>query len=184
MDKLKTTKQIFALMVVLTIAAVFFYVLFFNNIKEKNKTISLITNDVDIAVQRDIKLRSVKDLIKDTQESRSELDTYFVIDDKIVDFIEDVERIGRYTGADVEVISVNVDDNRNAENDISELLKLNFEVKGEWREVFQFLVLIEKMPFKIDISTVSLRVVHSDDIKEDSSRMWKGYFSISTIKLK
>jgi hypothetical protein len=184
MNKLKTTKQIFALMMVLAIAVIFSYVLFFNNIKEKNKTISLITNDVNIAVQRDIKLRSAKDLIKDTQESRSELDTYFVIDDKLVDFIEDVERISRYTGADVEVMSVNVDDNKNAENDISELLKLNFEAKGEWKEVFQFLALIEKMPFKIDVSTASFRVIHSDDIEEDSPRIWKGFFSISTIKLK
>ncbi|MBL7045136.1 MAG: hypothetical protein ISR98_00855 [Parcubacteria group bacterium] len=181
MDKLKTTKQIFMFMTILTIAVIISYSFFFYNIKEKNKMISLMTNETDAAIQREVKLRSVKDLIKDTQENRLKLDTYFVVDDKIVNFIEEIEELSRDVGVDTEVVSVNVDEGK--ANNISELLKLDLNIEGKWEDVFQFITLIEKMSFKISVSQASLQVIYDNESKI-SSGIWKGFLSINVVKLK
>ena len=187
MDKFKTTKQFLIFSIILATASVVSYIIFFNLVKGKNEDVSLITNEIDIAIQKEIKLKSVKDLIKDTENDRKKLDTYFVADDKIVNFIEDVEKIGSDIGVDVEVVSVSISDSKSqvpAHSKISEQLNLDFKVEGMWSDVFQFLAIMEKLPFKIDISKTSLEVVYSDTARKISSGKWKGFFSITVIKTK
>lgn len=183
MNKFKATKQILAFIIILTTASIVFYILFFNTIKNKNKEISLILNVTDTAIQREIKLKSVDEIIKDTEYERKKLDTYFVADDSIVDFIEDIEELGRYVGIDIEIASVNIDNDLKTEDAISEILNLNIETKGKWEDIFYFLSLIEKMPFKIDIEKADLYIVYEDD-KKNVSTIWKGFFNINVIKLK
>lgn len=182
MDKFKATKHTLIFTIILTIAAIAFYVLFFGNIKEKNENISLIKNEVNIAVQKEINLRSVKDLIKETKEDRLKLDTYFIADDKVVDFIENLEQLSKYAGVDIEVVSVDV--SQDVKKNMSESLDLDFKVSGKWRDIFHLLTLIENMPLKIKILKTNLKVVYSDGVNKKSSGVWEGFFSISTIKLK
>lgn len=184
MKQFKTTKQILAFTIILAIASIVFYVLFFNNIKEKNNMISTIINDVDTAVQKEVKLKSVKDIIKDTTDGREKIDTYFINDDEIIGFIGEVEKIGRDIGVDVEIISVSISDSKLQQDNISELLDLDLKAEGQWSRIFHFLALIEKMPFKINISTINLEAIYESDNKKDSSGIWKGFFSINAIKLR
>ena len=184
MDRLKKTKQTLIFIAIISIASMVSYVVFFKKVEKKNEAVFFVTKEADAAVQKEIKLRSVKELIKDTEMDRSKLDTYFVSDDKIVDFIEDVENLGLLTDSYVEVISVNVSSDRGSKDSLSELLNIDFEVKGGWREIFHFVTLLEKMPFKIDVSRVNLEVVYDNTTKKDITGVWKGFFSIAVIKSK
>lgn len=184
MKQFKTTKQILALTMILAIASVVFYVLFFNNVKGKNETISTIINDIDIAIQKETRLKSAKDIIKDTETGRGKLDTYFIDNEEIIDFIEEIEKIGRDIGVEIEIISVSISDSKIQRDNISEVLNLDLKAEGKWSSVFHFLALIEKMPFKINISKINLQVVYNDGDKKNSSGIWKGFFSISAIKLR
>lgn len=183
MNKFKATKQILALTTILAIASIVFYVLFFNALKNKNEEISLILNVTDTAIQRELKLRSVGEIIKDTEDEREKLDTYFVADDHVVDFIESIEELGRYVGVDIETVSVNINDNLKTKDSISEILNLSIETRGDWEDVFYFLALMEKMPFRIDIANADLYAVYRNDGK-DTSVSWKGFFNINVFKLK
>ncbi|MBT3282845.1 hypothetical protein HON59_01515 [bacterium] len=184
MKQFKTTKQVLTFTAILAIVSVTFYVLFFNNIKEKNNTISAIVNDVDIAVQKETKLKSVKNIIKDTADGREKIDTYFIKDDEIINFIGEVEKIGRDIGVEVEIISVSIGDSKLQQDNVSELLNLDLEAEGSWSRVFRFLTLVEKMPFKVNISTINLEAIYEGESKKYSSGIWKGFFSINAIKLR
>jgi Tfp pilus assembly protein PilO len=184
MKQFKITKQILVFTVFLAFASVVFYILFFNNIKEKNNTISAIANDIDIAIQKETKLKSVKDIIKDTKQGREKIDTYFIKDDEIINFIEEIEKIGRDIGVDVEIISVSISDSKLQQDNISELLNLSLEAQGQWGRVFHFLAFIENLPFKINILTMNLTAIYKGGGKKESSGIWKGFFSINAIKLR
>ena len=63
---------------------------------------------MDIVLPKEIKLRSIKDLIKDTLKERAELDLHFVADDEMINFIEMIENIGINSGIKVEITNVSI----------------------------------------------------------------------------
>lgn len=187
MKQFKTIKQILIPAIIIAIVSIIIYILFFNNIKEKNKEISIITNEIDIAIQKEIELKSIKNLIADTEDDREQLETYLIADDKIADFIEEIENLGRYAGADIEIMSVSISDNKyegKVQDTVSELLHLEFKADGKWSSVFRFFALMEKLPFKINISRANLEVIYKDANKRISSGNWRGFFSITVVKSK
>lgn len=182
----RNTKQALILTIILTIVAIVFYVWIFNNIKNTNKAISTISNEMNLATKKEMTLRSTKSLVKDTEANRAKIENYFVADDTIVNFIETVESMSDYTGAEVKVLSVNVSDNQIMKNDVSEVLRLNLETKGTWNKVFHFLSLMEKMPFSIDILKADFEVSKDDTKKtgKNNIREWTMFVDIAVIKSK
>ncbi|MDP6387963.1 MAG: type 4a pilus biogenesis protein PilO [Candidatus Pacebacteria bacterium] len=188
MEYSSKTKQTLLTSLVLVIVVSVAYIMLFLNIKEKNNNISVLQNEVDSTLQREIKLRSVKNLINDTQKEREKLNLYFIADDKIVNFIEDIEEVGAYSGVSVKVTSVSIDESTSGnlnKDKISELLNLDFNIEGRFDELFYFLSMIEKLPFKIDIHRVNFEKV-SNNIRAQnrSTEPWKGFLSIKAVKLK
>lgn len=180
------TKQILLISVISVIAVSALYVMLFLNIKEKNNNISALVNEVDIILQKEIKLRSVKHIINDTKDDRAKLDSHFVADDEIINFIETIENLGADSDVKVEVTDVSVS-SAGAEADsqvnISELLNLNFKIEGSFAQMFHFLSMLEKLPFKIDILRVNFEKV-SDESRIINKNPWNGFFSITALKLK
>lgn len=188
MEHSSKTKQIFLTTIVLVIVASVAYIILFLNIKEKNNNISALTNEVDNVLQKEIKLRSVGHLIKDTQEDRAKLGSHFVADDEVVDFIEIVEDLGVESGAKVEITNVGINTiNEEALNKgkFNELLSIDFKIEGRFVEMFHFLSMFEKLPFKVDIRTVNFEKIPEEKRRIDKSlKPWKGFFSITVEKLK
>lgn len=188
MEYSSKTKQILLTIIVLVIAVSIAYAMLFLNIKEKNNNISALSNEIDIVLQKEIKLRSVKHLINDTEQDRVKLDSHFVTDDEVVNFIEKIENLGTDSGTKVEVISVYVDDvNKEVTNQaaINELLYLDFKTEGSFAQMFHFLSMLEKLPFKIDIPQVNFEKTLDGTGKVNKSLgSWKGLFSITVVKLK
>lgn len=188
MEHSSKTKQILLSTVVMIIAVPVLYIMLFINIKEKNNNVSALTNEVDIVLQKEIKLRSVKFLIRDTLQERADLDSHFVADDEIIDFIETIENLGADSGAKIEITNVSISSIEKKEDDqvnISELLNLDFKIKGRFIQMFHFLSMLEKLPFKIDILRVNFENISEKSRKIDKTlEPWNGFFSITTIKLK
>ena len=184
MEHSSKTKQILMGTIVLVIAVFVLYIMLFLNLKEKNNNISVLTNEVDTVLQKEIKLRSVKYLIKDTEDERADLDSHFVIDDEVINFIEIIENLGMDSGAKIEVTNVSVSSTNKEAADqinISELLYLDFKIEGRFAQMFHFLSILEKLPFKIDILRVNFGRIPNEDGKIKS---WNGFFSITAVKLK
>ena len=167
-------------MTILVIAVVTTYTVFFVGIKNKNEDISIIVNEIDSSIEKEAKLKSVKKLIEDTENERKKLDTYFVTDNSVVDFIESIEALAKEVEIDTEVVSVDISEN----DKISEALLLSLEVEGLWSNLFYFVSLIEELPFKIGISKVDIKAVYEDANKTKSSGSWKGVINFNVLKSK
>lgn len=187
MNQFKKTKKTFIFITILVVVIAVVYTMFFTSIKTKNENISLVINDIDISIERETKLKSVKSLIEDIKDDREKLDTYFVDDDEVIDFIENIETLAENMGVGVEVLSVDISDDENntpEQNRISELLLLSLRVEGLWSDLFHFISIVEGLPFKIDVSKVNIDAVYQDGEKIVSSGNWKGLLNLSVLKLK
>ncbi len=179
------TKQIFETIAVMTIIALVFYVILFIQIKEKNKIVSALTNETESIIKKETKLRSVKKLVRDIERERNIIDSYFITNDNIVDFIEIIENFGKRNGLSIEITSVKVDDiNSVLEKKVKtgELLYVNFKTKGHFGELFQFLSILENLPFKIDLLNIDFKKPSGISGQDKDMNLWSGFFNISVAK--
>ncbi len=187
MNQFKNTKKTLIFITILVVITTATYIVFFIGIKNKNESISLVANEIDIALEKEVKLKSIKNLIKDTENDRAKLNAYFVVDDKVIDFIEDIENLAKDTNVDLKVMSIDINDDGNntpQQNNISELLQLNLKVAGLWDNLFHFISLVDELPFRVDISKVNLQVVYDSNNKDKNPTDWEGMFVVSVLKLK
>ena len=177
-------KRILLIMGISTLLALFVYVGFFFHIRVKNRETSVAINEVDLIVQKEIRLRSIQNFIKDTEVERTQLNEYFVGKDAVVDFIEIIEDLSALSGTIMEITSVSVDDIEGGSS-AGELLRLNFEIFGVWRDAFHLLTLVESLPLEVTITQASFKQVsvQREDTKEPE-RSWKGTFGLTVVKLK
>jgi len=186
MPQKNNVKQLLFIIAIATAIAAVAYVAFFLYIRAKNKNISTLTNEVELIVQKEIRLRSIERLINDTKEERAALDTYFVGADAVVAFIETIEALGRETETAIEIASVSVDNIGESEEEIAELLRLSLKTEGTWQNFFHLLLLVEALPLNIvvtqtNINTVSLQQSEDEEIAE---KRWEGTLSVVVVKRK
>lgn len=185
MLQLNKTKKLLLIVSALTIAVLVLYIVFFLQIREKNKNISLLKNEADLVIQKEGRLRSIQQLISDTKDEREKLSTYFVGKDGAVEFIEKIESLEADTGAVIDITSVSVDDIGDVVNEDAELLRLLFKAEGSWQSIYQLLSLIESLPFNVSVTQANLEgqfVLGEED--EIIDTLWSGNFAIVVAKLK
>ena len=116
------------------------YATLFMVIKNKNNRISELRNQVDIEIRKDQRLHSIKQLIADLDKDIEQIDTYFVSEDGVVDFLERLESVGSTSGISVGVNSVSV--NEGVGNNLPyEFLRVEFVSRGTWRSIVQLISL-------------------------------------------
>lgn len=145
-------------------------------IKNKNNHISALQNKVDIEVIKDQRLNSIKQLIKDSDKEFKQIDTYFVSEGGVVNFLEKLESLGPISGVSVSVNSVGVNENANG-NLPYELLNIEFESRGAWSSIVKLISLLETFQFGITIERVQLELL-------PNSNYWQMNTSFNVLKLK
>lgn len=172
---LKKTKIFIVILIIinLALAGVLWYFSGVINIHSEKALSS--TAELDFEVKKEEKLRSTEAIIRDTEEERVELDSRFVKDEEVVDFIKLIENIGEKTGVVVDIKTVSVID---TDFGFSEALGLQVEYIGNWSETMHFLSLIEELPFSIEI------ISFSSDKKEGDELLWQSSLGIEVLKLK
>lgn len=98
-------------------------------------------------------LRLLKNSVQNTEGSRVQMEALFVSEDGIVSFIERVESLGVLSHAQILLQSVSVDGG---------VLKLDVSAIGVFSEVFHFLTLLEKLPYRTVFEKVSILKLPED----------------------
>ncbi len=148
----------------------------FITIKNKNNHISVLQNQIDIEAKKDSRLHSIKSLLADLDKEIEQIDTYFVVDNEVVDFLEDIENLGLIAGVSISVNSVSVDEEITKELPF-DLLKVKFVSRGKWSSIIHLVSLLETFSLGIIINEVRLE-------KLTDSESWQGNISFSVLKLK
>lgn len=144
--------------IVSVILSLFVYVFIYKKTTMQADHYVLSSKEVE---NEDEKRKNERELVKrfnSTTESRSKLKSFFVEGDKVVDFIEQVERIGDYSKTDLELSSIS-----NSQG----MVKAKVNVQGGWPGVMTALTLLENLPFSVNLKNVRLDV-SGDQAKQHS----------------
>ena len=123
-----------------------------------------------------------------TLDRRSILPTYFITDDKILDFIKSIENIDRVSSStEIVLSSITSDDaasetksdsstSTSSEMVPTEHVKVHVSIKGSWNNVNKVLVLLENLPYSISISSINLN--------SPAPKIWNLSLDISALTIK
>lgn len=170
----------------LIVFGAFFYL--FTNIKKMDKVVSEQFLQIESEVKKDKSLRSIKNLMNDTKKEREQIARFFVGSNGTVDFIEEVESLGKIAGVKLVTESVGVDAIKDNAAIGTESFRLSIKTEGPWSGIIHLLSLLENMSYKISFGNANLNKISdgSDSAKNKNktSPYWKGDFTFSVLKMK
>jgi len=156
------------------------YALMFVRIESENTEAALLRVVVDAGAEEQAKLESAKEIFALTQKEREELGRYIVSNDAVVDFIEALENLNETTGANVEVVTVNVVPAAIPDS-VTEELALALSVEGTWNQVMHLLSIVETLPYSVRIGNVGL---HKIGEQKGKTVYWQETVTFSVQKFK
>jgi hypothetical protein len=136
---------------------------------------------IDISTEEN-KKRNEQNLIKimqETSDSRAKLPSFFVKDENIVGFIEEVEAIGQTSGTELSLSAINAGDMTKLSSGEISTIKARVVVSGSWTGVMRALSLVENMPYRIAVDNVRI-----DKGGEGKTAVWKMDFDMTALLIK
>lgn len=181
MEVFKKTKKLFITFLIVCVLGLAFDITVFFVIKRRTEAVSIAENQLALAAEKANSLKSVKVLMDDTAERRVKVDTFFIKDDKVVDFLDSLDTLGTKNGVKLTINSVGVAPLTKPSSSFLEQLNIKIQVEGSWANVYRFLTLLETMPYKVSWGRVGFDKVSGRDSKQS---VWQGVFDVSIVKLK
>lgn len=162
-------------LVILNIALLAAYVFLFGFILNKKDMIAEATSRLDVEQLREEQLSVLRNSFRETEQDRNALARYFINKEQLVLFIEKIESVGKRANAFVRFRFVNI---REAEN----ILTMEFEAVGSFKELFYFLQLIENLPVRISFEKFLLdKEIPRNFEKRKDSDDWHALISIAVL---
>jgi len=133
----------------------------FSNLKKEN---NFIKEEQQKILVNDKKLEnsgSLKVLMNEIINEKQKIDSAFLNEGSIVNFVEKLESIAGKTGAAIKIGNINID------NQDKKGLSLQFNITGNFNQLFQYLILLENLPYLINIEKMELRKLAPNDWEAD-----------------
>jgi len=188
MKTLTPSKKILSIVILLAVIIVLGGFMFFARIRNINKEIFLLQENINARTENNLRLKSIEKTLEQTKNNIQKIESYFVGVDGTVSFIETLESLGKKNNVNPRVTTVDVSNDAQIKDDYKEFLKLSINTDGTWANTFYFLAALENVPYKISFNNISInKVGSSDDVtdsKIQSSPKWQGSFDIQVLKLK
>lgn len=152
-------------------------------LKEKNSEISTWKNEVKVFKDRASKVRSISQLLEETRSEREVIDSFFVSDERVVSFIENLEALARQRGLVVSTDSIQVQDIE--KSNLKQNLQVQLNTIGNWNNTFHFFKQVENLPVGLKVDSVSLNknTVLSQEA-DTVSHEWRMSLRLSVSKIK
>lgn len=192
MKQIPLTKKVLILCIVLNVVIFVVYGFLYYDIGSQNKKASVLLGQVNSDMQKNDTLRAIKVSLNQNKDFISQIDSFFIAPDGVVNFISLLESLGKKAGVKLSIGSVSVVPEGGAK-DFKENLSLRLDMSGSWENIYYFLSLLQNQPYRImfDNASVSLEGA-ADAIKftdkgtarvRGQNEVWKGAFSIRVLKL-
>jgi len=180
------TKIIAAAVAVFILIAGYAY-LYFDFVRT-NDSISADSAAISQEATQEQQVIGLRQTVASLQKDQGLLDSLFVDNDKVADFIQSIESLADTAGVSHQLsINVQPDDSLAADN--KELLQFHMTTSGSWTNTIRFMTLLENMPYKVYVGSVELgegsdQVSGVSGSPQKSSGSWKGDFDFSVVKNK
>ena len=123
-------------------------------------------------------LSNIEEEIKQTKEYGEYFDKMYIDKDKMVNFIQEIEAVGKYSGASLQIQNVTpVGGGIEEKASLTyNFVNLTMTATGSWEQVNKFLKLIENIP-----SHVSINVVNMTSAQTEKSVVWSLSMTITGV---
>jgi Tfp pilus assembly protein PilO len=183
-----TTKRPLTVLIIVNIFLAVVSVYVFLVIRSNGRAVSSLKNSIQLELDREAKLKTMKEAVDATKDDRAKIDSFFIKKIDLISFIESVESLGKTTGAAVTIKAVNSSADPDNQAAIYENLTMNVSVDGSWNQLYRFTALIESMPAAFSLGGVHFArnkdLADSGKIKSANAAPWSGSFEIKAKALK
>lgn len=122
-------------------------------VSRSSATAAELRSQVDARSAAAARIAIARSALTELAEDEATVRGYFVSEERVVQFISDLEARGRATGASVEVLSVSAGQGAT----VSQNLTLALSITGGFSSVLRALGAIEYAPYHISVASLSLR---------------------------
>jgi hypothetical protein len=175
------TKIIAILVLLATIAVTIFYWFFISTIIEYKKVSASAANELFNLQQKRERLSELRNIVRVTETDRNRLDSYFIKKDEAVNFIRQIETLGRQAEAPIEIVTVGIEAVR-GDIDVAERLVLHLKAEGDLTNIVHLFSLLESMPYATRLS--SARIEERAGAVDGGMPRWQGTAVLSVLKFK
>lgn len=167
--------------------------LFYSNIQDTKISLGALSGDLKSEKEKNSELDSINRNLKSTLADHDRLESFFVNDSSVVDFLQNVEGLGNESGLVIHTDSVSSSDSPDLLPLNKELLSVSLSARGSWADTQKFLGLIENLPYKISISSfssvssngpVSDSSLSKSELQKLAKHFWASSIVFSVIKNK
>jgi hypothetical protein len=131
------------------------------------------------------------ELSSSTMEKRAMLSSYFISDDKILDFIKSMENVEKGSSAEVTLSGIDAGESQTDGEKVTGHVKVRALIKGDWVSVNKAVSLIENLPYSINVSSVTLRSLAVDVVTTDKKsttvtkkNIWEMSLEVNALTMK
>ena len=173
------------LLILTSFAYWYIYKATISNVQE-SITIEQELNNSEQNISQEAKLL---ELSSSTSKRRAIVSSYFVTEDKILDFIKSIENVATDSDADVTLSSVSFDNLSDKGVGIVGRARVHVAVHGDWTSVNKALSLIENLPYSISISSITLNSgavesVSTDKVVVSKKNLWSLSMDVTALTIK
>jgi hypothetical protein len=123
------------------------------------------------SLARGLELSTLEKTLADTRADRTRLKDFVVTDDKLTEFLALVEGAVRSQGLKASTRAVEIEP---GDGGPFETLKLTVAAEGDYEALKRLIVLLETMPYQIDMRSVRM--------DRSSADVWAGVFTFAVTK--
>lgn len=177
------------IMVILGVVSLGFFVAYYfayQDIKEKNKSIAVLAQELDLESSRQEYLVSTQRMIKNISSDIDRINNSIISVDGNVSFIEGLEAVAKSNGLSITIDSLVIEDDPTFSESGITTLKIKAKTKGSWAGTYTFISQIESLPYKIKVSQFGMQGSASELVsgKKVPVSEWQSSFEIRVLKYK
>lgn len=179
----KETKAWLITLIIIDIISITAFIFLFNFIN--NQTLDTINKEDQIKSEvKQEEIRVVKKTdIADSKIYQEKLLNYVIPSGGTVDFIKTIESLVSSSSLKSDIQSVNNISYDKGSSLNMELLSINMNVLGEWKNIQFFIKMLEKYPLKIDIKRINLHQFSSYVINGREVPEWSASIEFTVVKI-
>jgi len=155
---MKRSQNIFigSVVALLIVSAGYYY--FYQNFLTLNQEVSDSTGIIAKDTAEQSRILSLRNSVKNTQNDKILLDTFFVPKENVADFLQSIENLADQSGV-THTLSVGTQSDGALDPLNREWLTVTVSTTGSFDQTIRFLSLLESMPVKSAFSTISINTV-------------------------
>lgn len=175
-----TTKTLLLIVLILAIAGLSAYYLYFVHIKKDGEMASGLKNEIDLLAEKSARLNSIKAILDDTASDRAKLSAAIIASDGVANFAGELETLGDDFGVKVGITSFEIKSLAGAGAEGLEILSIRLSAEGSWRQVTKFFSALENLKYAARLNQVTLNKTSNAKL----GSVWQATFSAEVLKRK